>query len=60
MVKIILPILVYIIVCVATLFVPTSEENNDLIWKLIVGQIYAIPALVIAILIIFLLSKKNI
>ena len=58
MLKFILPILVYLIVCVVVVLFPTSADYDTFGWKLFVGQIYAIPSLLISALVSFFLSKR--
>ena len=59
MLKIILPILIYIIVCVASIFLPSSEGYDTILWKLLVGQVYAIPSLIITILLMFFINENK-
>ncbi|MCM3118224.1 DUF4017 family protein [Neobacillus sp. MER 74] len=54
------PLLAYLIVCIISVIVPASEGYNTVSWKLYVGQIYAIPVLIIAALVTFLVNKKRI
>ncbi|TCS96772.1 DUF4017 family protein [Hazenella coriacea] len=57
--KIMLPsLLAYLIVCVIAVLVPSSEGYNTIVWKLLVGQIYAIPTLLIVTLISYYINKK--
>ncbi|MBV7509785.1 DUF4017 family protein [Bacillus sp. sid0103] len=56
--KIIPPLLSYIIVSIIAVFIPASEGYNTVGWKLFVGQIYAIPVLIVVALITFYLNKK--
>lgn len=57
---IVFPLLAYIIVCIIAVLIPSSDEAyNVLSWKLFVGQIYAIPVLLIAALISYFLYKKS-
>ena len=51
--KMIVPLLAYLIVCIIAVLIPASEGYNTFLWKLFVGQIYAIPALII----VFFISK---
>lgn len=56
----ILPLLSYIIVCLIVVLFPASEGYDTFGWKLLIGQIYAIPALIIFTLIsIFWKRKKS-
>lgn len=50
-------ILAYIVVCIVSLFLPASSGYDVISWKLLVGQVYAIPAFVIVLLIAFLANK---
>ncbi|WP_339216890.1 DUF4017 family protein [Solibacillus sp. FSL W8-0372] len=56
--KIILPLLVYSVICILAVLLPASDGYNTISWKLLVGQIYAIPALIIAILASLFLNKR--
>lgn len=59
MMKTIVPIIVYLIALVISVFLPASEGYDTFRWKLLVGQAYAIPALIITILIIYFINKKS-
>lgn len=52
------PLLAYVIVCVIVILISASEGYNVASWKLFVGQIYAIPILIITALISCFLYKK--
>ncbi len=56
--KIIPPLFVYLAVCLLTVFLPASDGYNTIGWKLFVGQLYAIPALLMAILIMFFVFRR--
>lgn len=56
---IIFPLFAYIIVCVISILIPASEGYNEVGWKLFIGQVYAIPALVVTGFISYLLYRKN-
>ncbi len=56
--KILIPVLIYIVVCLVMLMLPASEGYDTMSWKLLVGQIYALPILFIAILFSIILNKK--
>lgn len=56
--KIIVPLLVYLIVCIIAVMLPASDGYNTIGWKLLIGQIYAIPVLIIAFLISFILHRR--
>ena len=58
MVKIILPVFVYLIVCIIAVLLPASDGYNTIGWKLLIGQIYAIPALIVAIAVSLFLNKR--
>lgn len=58
MIKITIPLLVYSIVCIVAVMLPASDGYNTIGWKLLVGQIYAIPVLIIAILVSLFLNKR--
>lgn len=51
-------LLAYIIVCLIVLLSPASEGYNSVGWKLLVGQLYAIPALLIVALVSIYVNKK--
>lgn len=57
--KFILPLVVYVLVLAITTLLPTSEGYDVLTWKLVIGQIYAIPALLITYLIIHFVKRKK-
>ncbi|MGN7403216.1 DUF4017 family protein [Cytobacillus praedii] len=56
--NIIPPLLAYLIVCVIAVLIPASEGYNTVGWKLFVGQIYAIPVLIVVALVTFYVNKK--
>ena len=56
--NIIPPFLAYLIVCVIAILIPASEGYNSVVWKLLVGQIYAIPVLIVVALFTFYVNKK--
>ena len=56
--KIFLPVSVYLIVCIIVILLPTSDGYNTIGWKLFFGQIYAIPVLIVAILVSLFLNKR--
>lgn len=58
MMKIIIPLLVYSIVCIIAIMLPASDGYNTIGWKLLIGQIYAIPVLIVAILVSLFLNKR--
>lgn len=49
---------VYAIVMIIALFLPTSSDYSTFIWKVIISQIYAIPALLIT-LIVYIVCRNN-
>ncbi|WP_088051087.1 DUF4017 family protein [Virgibacillus dakarensis] len=55
----IIALLVYIVICVIAVLIPVSEGYNDIGWKLFVGQVYAIPAFIITVLIVFFIKKTG-
>lgn len=52
-------LLVYVVVCILSLILPSSDGYNEIGWKLLVGQIYAIPAFVGSFLFYLLSNKKG-
>lgn len=57
--KVIIPISVYLIVNIVILLLPVSEGYESITWRLFIGQIYAIPALILSIVISYLIFKKT-
>lgn len=58
--KVIYPLAVYIIVCMIAVLLPASEGYNTFSWKLFVGQLYAIPALLIVVITQLFIYKKHV
>lgn len=52
------PILAYLIVCIVAVLIPASEGYNTILWKLLAGQIYALPTLFIITFISYYFNKK--
>ncbi|TYS58978.1 DUF4017 domain-containing protein [Sutcliffiella horikoshii] len=52
------PLLAYLIVCILAVLAPATEGYFTLGQKLLIGQIFAIPALILITLISFLINKK--
>ena len=59
MMKTIIPLLAYLIVCIFAVLLPASDGYNAIGWKLLIGQIYAIPVLIVAILITLFFNKRH-
>ena len=57
--KIIPPVLAYLAVCIIVIFLPASDGYNTVGWKLYVGQIYAIPVLIIAGVVTFFVNNRH-
>lgn len=53
------PLLAYLIVCLIAILIPASEGYNTVGWKLFVGQIYAIPTLLLVTFISYYVNKKR-
>lgn len=53
------PLLAYLIVCAIVVFIPASEGYNSLGWKLFVGQLYAVPVLLVVTFLCFYINKKK-
>ncbi|MGE8080870.1 DUF4017 family protein [Peribacillus loiseleuriae] len=53
------PLLAYLLVCIIAVLSPASEGYNAVDWKLFVGQLYAIPVLIVVALITLYLNKKR-
>lgn len=60
MMKNILPLIVYLFVCLIAVFLPASDGYHTIGWKLLIGQMYAIPALIVTILVFLFLNKRHI
>lgn len=56
--KLILPLLAYVLICVLVVLAPASTGYETLGWKLLVGQMYAIPAFIVVMLFSFYVDKK--
>jgi hypothetical protein len=57
--RIIIPaLLAYLIVCLLAVLAPATEGYFTLGWKLFIGQIFAIPVLIVVALISFFINKK--
>lgn len=55
-----IPLIIYILTSIFTIFLPTTDIGyNQVLWKLLLGQVYAIPLLVIASFISYFLLKHN-
>ena len=59
MMKTFIPLLAYSIVCIIAVMLPASDGYNAIGWKLLIGQIYAIPVLIVVILVSIFLNKRN-
>ncbi|OCS89230.1 DUF4017 family protein [Caryophanon latum] len=57
--KFIIPISVYVIICIIAVMLPASDGYDSFGWKLFVGQLYALPALAIAALLCLLFIKRK-
>lgn len=57
--KMIMPLSIYLAICIITILIPASEGYNTIGWKLLVGQIYAIPVLIMVTLITLFVNKKR-
>ncbi|KGA98358.1 hypothetical protein AJ85_04170 [Alkalihalobacillus alcalophilus ATCC 27647 = CGMCC 1.3604] len=49
----------YVVVCIIAVLLPAPEGYNTFFWKLIVGQVYAIPAFIIVTIITVFVIKSN-
>ena len=56
---ILFPAIAYMLVCIIAIIIPASDGYNVLVWKLFVGQIYALPTLFVTGFISYRLYKKN-
>lgn len=52
-------LVVYVMVCGITILLPASPGYDVWSWKLLVGQVYAIPAFIAAWLILYFLGSKK-
>lgn len=57
--KFIVPISVYVIVCIIAVMLPASDGYNSFGWKLFAAQLYALPAFAIATLLYLLFIKRK-
>ncbi|HWI47821.1 MAG TPA: DUF4017 family protein [Rummeliibacillus sp.] len=58
--KTIMPsLLAYLIVCIIAILAPASDGYDTVSWKLLVGQIYAIPVLIVVAFVTFYMNKKR-
>ncbi|MED4080278.1 DUF4017 family protein [Halalkalibacterium halodurans] len=57
--KVVPPLLAYLIVCIVAIILPASEGYNTVAWKLFVGQIYAVPILIVVALISLYVNRKT-
>lgn len=57
--KIMLPLLVYLVVCAVGVLGPASDGYDSIGWKLLMAQIYAIPLLISAITVSYVMNKKR-
>ncbi|WP_338838587.1 DUF4017 family protein [Kurthia gibsonii] len=51
--------IVYLIACGIIILLPASPGYDVWSWKLLVGQVYAIPAFIITLLILYFLGSKK-
>ncbi|QOY38724.2 DUF4017 family protein [Anaerobacillus isosaccharinicus] len=51
--------MVYLIVNLIAVSIPASEGYDSFGWKLLVGQIYAIPVLIVAVLVSLKLQSQK-
>jgi len=52
-------LLAYLIVCIIAILAPASDGYDTVSWKLLVGQIYAIPVLIVVAFVTFYMNKKR-
>lgn len=52
-------LVVYVIVCGITILLPASPDYDVWSWKLFVGQVYAIPAFIATLLILYFWGSKK-
>lgn len=57
--KNLLPVVAYVLVLIIVVMLPASQGYDELIWKLLIGQVYAIPVFLITLIISRSLSKKK-
>lgn len=56
---IITPVVAYVVVCMVAVLSPASEGYDVFTWKLLVGQVYAIPVLIITAVISYLFYRSD-
>lgn len=52
-------LVVYVIICGITILLPASSGYDVWSWKLFVGQVYAIPAFIATLLILYFWGNKK-
>lgn len=52
------PIIAYVVVCIIAILLPGSQ-CYDTSYKLAIGQIYAVPTLIVVALVSYYLNKKR-
>jgi predicted transporter len=50
----------YVAVCVIAILLPASEGYNVIQWKLLVGQLYAIPVFIVALIVTVVVKKRKV
>lgn len=53
------PLLAYLLVCLLAIVAPASDGYDTISWKLLVGQLYAIPVLIVVLFITYFVKKKR-
>ncbi|WP_102692245.1 DUF4017 family protein [Rummeliibacillus pycnus] len=53
------PLLAYLLVCLLAIVAPASDSYDTISWKLLVGQLYAIPVLIVVLFITYFVKKKR-
>lgn len=57
--KIIFPLVVYLLVCIFAILSPSPEGYDTLLWKLFIGQIYAIPSFIVTLFIFLAIRNRK-
>lgn len=54
------PSIAYAIACLAVVLLPASEGYDTIGWKLFIGQVYAIPVLIAAAFVVYVILIQKI
>lgn len=57
--KVLPPLVAYLVVCLIAIFLPAADGYNTIGWKLFIGQAYAIPVLLVVILVTYFVNNRQ-